>query len=759
MVVTCENTECFFIDDSGTGGNDVISKTFVPNTVEDNRTNGVITPFYDMPGFDDTRSLAVEIANSFFIQKVIKSVEELKIIVLGKYASFTGTETTFKNLMSFLTKFINDPVKFKDSIIFIANMGKYEFPNLQHFKQMKKYLEEYKDSLGEDAESDVVRKWIDIFLTAPSENTENLERAAVIKTPPFCSEDSGKKCESVRKDLVYQNDYDNLVSLIWGRSTFTPVTDKEVGFTLSIEAEYFLHNATTLASASVVEQIRLFVSNIKKFMQDQLRTVSENPWNETNNEIFLSHSMTLLNLTFENCQNDPSSSPDGCIDQIRSSLSPLAEDINDDIFERITSPVNFLQFCFADVGREKTYDMRLWASDIEDIADDLLQTIRSTTEEVRKKGVLSLATFSNDVRNYYQAAFQKLNKIPIDSELQLLNDTITDLNRLEFRACLINPTLPLHCQKEILEKIQQLIYATNSNSLNESIMSYTQFLDLIHKEFDITVDLSDWAKDLTSIRTNVESDNENAIKCFYADLSKNISLIANEAFSKIQLEVSNTAVFHDILRFLETMEIKINDISTEFERYDKTNSLAAYVDLIGRKYSSLYEDLIDPGLLRLDVIYMIERIKIFAWFENSWSSFHKYMIVDPLQQEATVCGFLDNLFRDLVDAKIQSVDDLHIWRAAELNRNTTQSNFDTFWTKFAQSNVGAIKNNEKNKQVIKDHMTKNHYSLRWLNILLNYALEREVGCPVSTSTEVVFKRRFMTMTYVKNCLENNKGTN
>lgn len=113
--------ECWIIDDSGTIGYDIISKTFLPNLVFHESTK---TPFYDMPGFNDNRNESMEIANSFFLQQILSDAETVKILVLARYSSFHITaKFDFPNLLMNLVDLIKSPAKFKGGMAIVSTMA------------------------------------------------------------------------------------------------------------------------------------------------------------------------------------------------------------------------------------------------------------------------------------------------------------------------------------------------------------------------------------------------------------------------------------------------------------------------------------------------------------------------------------------------------------------------------------------------------------------------------------------------------------
>ncbi|XP_065208848.1 uncharacterized protein LOC135837484 [Planococcus citri] len=97
----------------------ITSNTIFPEQVRDNNTGSV---YYDFPGFQDTRGMAHDITTTYFIKKIVDSVERIRVLLLVNYTSFTntGTRDDFTTLLSHITKFIKNIDKYKDGIALIA---------------------------------------------------------------------------------------------------------------------------------------------------------------------------------------------------------------------------------------------------------------------------------------------------------------------------------------------------------------------------------------------------------------------------------------------------------------------------------------------------------------------------------------------------------------------------------------------------------------------------------------------------------------
>lgn len=756
LFVSCAGIICQLIDDSGDGSNSVVSKTFVPNTVEDGNTNGVVTPFYDMPGFDDTRNISVEIANSFFIQKVINNIEQVKIIVVAKHASFSSTETTFKTLMTFLIKFAKDPAKFKDSIVIISNFGSYADEDAGHFYNMREYMVAYNESMygSESSHPDPQERatataWINCFLDAPEEEPELLKRAAVFRTPG--SRLNGK---SIRDDSVYQEDSVKMKQLLWNETLFTQISSNDIGFTLSIEAELFLERATRESDTIIRNNLNEFAIRTKAYLKEFINRMKVSPEKEEMTKLH-THINTLHELYFPDCNNFPDSRPRECMNQIETCFSTLVTEMDDSIFNDINKTTNYLQFANETIRKEREYNMEDWVNGVFSIWYDIDLYFNNTALEIANGVVNATSNLANEAHSSIVVEFEKLASGQVHGNLEMLNNTVSELLKItHFLDCSENiSNSPVSCFEEIIEKTK-FIRELTSNNLETDLLQSVMFLDLACSELKLCFGMETWVVSLTSLNNRVVASlEEQKVPQFVSTILRTqLTDAALNLKSGILFDVPNWGDIADLVKYLLDAKNKAEDITRLLEQYDTRESLHGYAELAANAYRDIFNASV-AGVF-LDGIYVLERLKIFPWYSPDWINYHLNSLTRPVLLEWRNAEFQSLLFMNLGAPNIQTDDvvNLHKWRSD--NPNLHAANFDQFWDKFDGLAIEAIRTFSIYREDIKTHISRNEYSGKWLNELLDYTLKRDqLTCPTVQSGVVIFERKFMTLRFIYDCLK------
>ncbi|GBN84786.1 hypothetical protein AVEN_6331-1 [Araneus ventricosus] len=116
---TGEGTGEYIIEGPGISNSTIKSETIFPELVIDAKTN---TAYYDCPGFSDTQGTSHEIAETYFIKKVLDFLENLKMVFTINHSSVRkGVDRQdFMKLLRHVTDLVKDIDKFKDSIAMVA---------------------------------------------------------------------------------------------------------------------------------------------------------------------------------------------------------------------------------------------------------------------------------------------------------------------------------------------------------------------------------------------------------------------------------------------------------------------------------------------------------------------------------------------------------------------------------------------------------------------------------------------------------------
>lgn len=146
------------------------SKTIFPDLLVDAENN---LPYYDCPGFSDTRSTSIEISTTYFTKKVINHANRLKIAFVVNFHSMikgASSRSDFAEFVQHATKFLKNVKFYENAIILVASkVPVHSGGDVKLLNKVRSFLKEYRTFLADNAKSndDVTNKinLIDIFLS------------------------------------------------------------------------------------------------------------------------------------------------------------------------------------------------------------------------------------------------------------------------------------------------------------------------------------------------------------------------------------------------------------------------------------------------------------------------------------------------------------------------------------------------------------------------------------------------------------------
>lgn len=207
------------------------SKTIYPDLLIDENN----VPYYDCPGFSDTRKTSIEIATTYFTKKAINYSDRLKIVFVVNYNSMLKGYSSRKDFAEFVqhaTEFLKNVKLYEGGITLVASKVRVyagqDISDEKLINKVKSFLKEYRTFLVEEAEqinltnsksSRVLSNklaLIDIFLSD--------ERIVLFKRPNVAGLLSGIPD-------VLNNRVELLNSI--KKVNFVEVNDEDFGYTLS----------------------------------------------------------------------------------------------------------------------------------------------------------------------------------------------------------------------------------------------------------------------------------------------------------------------------------------------------------------------------------------------------------------------------------------------------------------------------------------------------------------------------------------------
>jgi GTP-binding protein EngB required for normal cell division len=261
--------QSFIFEDNASVGNNIRkSMTIVPNVYQDPQTRELIV---DSPGFSDTREPKYEIANAFFIKKVLEHAKKLKIVITENYFSLTeGMDRFgFSRLLRSLAELVPNIEKLKGSMVLVATKanrrGNAEYVKtdlLNYLTAFKTYLEEDLNSKANVTIRGMLRALDVLSGYNPAENVAFFWK-------PMAEMEGRLPIQELTNESKA-----SIRSLIFDKMSWADNTDMTYHYSLTKESALFIKH--TLAPASIegtTTELRNFFANFKEKSQLKISTL------------------------------------------------------------------------------------------------------------------------------------------------------------------------------------------------------------------------------------------------------------------------------------------------------------------------------------------------------------------------------------------------------------------------------------------------------------------------------------------------------
>lgn len=149
QMIPSGRNDFMFKDNDIIGNNIRKSTTLLPNVFQDPETKEIIV---DCPGFSDTREPKYEIANAFFIKKVLEYPKKVKIVITENHFSLIDGSDRFgfNRLLIALAELFQNIEQFRGSIAFVGTKAYLRGEPEDVKSDMIEFLANYKLYLEED---------------------------------------------------------------------------------------------------------------------------------------------------------------------------------------------------------------------------------------------------------------------------------------------------------------------------------------------------------------------------------------------------------------------------------------------------------------------------------------------------------------------------------------------------------------------------------------------------------------------------------
>lgn len=547
--------ECWIIDDSGTIGEDLISKTFLPNLVLHTSTN---TPFYDMPGFNDNRNESMEIANAFFMQQILNDAETVKILVLARHSSFhNSARLDFPNLLMNLVDLIKSPAKFRGSMAIVATMApSYQSHDVivgQNTQFLQVSLLDRIDEIFQGNEeyirgsTEILENWLD-------SNTGNYYDAKYYSYFLTASRHG-----LLLEDPLLFNNKKFLQEVIQDRLKFTRKETGDFGLPMSAAALRKLELTGSCISNLLAAQMQQFAEELERYIMTNTLNVIDGQ--ETNIDHFaeLLTNLTNSDFSFDNMDGKSISSH---LEKLRSEVINLQIPSVHVTIQQIEDTLEFIQFIEL-TKAEIQFNPLVWVIDLQPVKGNLIQNLSAKAALLQNSAIISLGKQSTVIVETILKSIDSLKDISEKevvassevirvenmferiSSFQLTTDKLTQflifyLSEYDkLRNCESCTTLPQFNALKMLEILDEFSWSSKDWTAT-SISNLQKILEL---ERDLTIFLREMFNDLS--QPIVQTGDDLPIHTWWTGQSKLTEDNFNDFYSIISTQGFNSSMIFD----------------------------------------------------------------------------------------------------------------------------------------------------------------------------------------------------------------------
>ncbi|KAG4073303.1 hypothetical protein HA402_002648 [Bradysia odoriphaga] len=422
----CVFGDCKIIDDSGTIGDSIISKTFLPNLVFHDSFQ---IPFYDMPGFNDNRNESIEIAISFFMRQILEEAETIKIVVLANFASFrTNSKTDFANLLRNLVDLIKEPAKFRGGMAIVSTIVPVGITHLEiigrntHFLH-EELLPEIDSLFGGDeryvrGSTEILENWLE----SDTGNYYDANYYSYFLTP-------GIEGPLLENPLLATNK-EFLNDVIWNRLQFMPTQPDDFGLSMSRAALYKLEKIGVCISHNLYGHMQTFSKNVENYMLDELTDVIDVKETDTKHISELLTNLTSLDFSFDN--NQPQEPLTVYLENLLHAVNKLETPFLRETRQVLEDTLAFIHFILL-TDTSFQFEPSLWVNDIQKIQTNLIEKFYVRTNELLANAVSSLEKESEIIAAILFTRIESLKDISLKvNQVSSVLTTISDMfNRID----------------------------------------------------------------------------------------------------------------------------------------------------------------------------------------------------------------------------------------------------------------------------------------------------------------------------------------
>ncbi|XKL65629.1 hypothetical protein PGB90_009049 [Kerria lacca] len=244
----------------------VVSKTVFPEIILDSETE---MAFCDTPGFDDTRGTITDITATYFIKKIIRNVEKVKILLTVNYSSLrTGVDRKdFVNLINHTIRNLKNIKKFENSVALVATKVENSYKKLGNkivsvsdellIEYIAEFLRITKDNFNKIAGEELMEQGKQLIDALLIKSEEGYKRIGLFRRP--------ENVGPLSKMEVLQEERIRLKRIIEENLNYTNVNENDFGYSPSEKSKNDIHIIREQINNDIINRVKEIGFLIEKY--------------------------------------------------------------------------------------------------------------------------------------------------------------------------------------------------------------------------------------------------------------------------------------------------------------------------------------------------------------------------------------------------------------------------------------------------------------------------------------------------------------
>jgi len=578
---------CKIIDETGTIGDDLISKTFLPNLVVDVETN---TSYFDMPGFNDNRNATVEIANSFFMTQVLNSSKRLKILILSTAASFNINQKSL--IVSLMTNFVSlfkNPAKYVGSTAMISTVADAKSSHDERIWLVMDFLNNdlrpVLNELFDPISAPLVNETINAILISDTGHSDETKYLGYFVTPTLNG--------SLNEQQAFIDNHGNLTQITHENLHFTDSAPEDFGIPLSANALLLLERAHKCINEALKTLIQITSLEIRDTVMDNIQLIQSGDLSELEYTTDLMKNITLQDYSFADQKEQPVLF---YVNKLEESLQNINTGIPDKAFEEIEKLGKMLDFIAKTSVQAETTPLE-WVAPLKEIETNLQQQFNTIVEAIDKEVESFASSYSEHITLYIVNSYDQMSE-GIETDAKTVEEFVATIGTSSFEIIDTPGNPPSDLCGQFIKLLQQFPLPELEETENK-IEPLSLLLDLLFIANPSPVRHSAWVTKLKELKGQILTESQkyqrtlnettiNILQEFVANLTEAFNLeiaeVRNGSFENYEStsrmlseffgmnlkyldELSNSPDYYylttvDRVRFFPTQQTKI--LTTKF---------------------------------------------------------------------------------------------------------------------------------------------------------------------------------------------------